>query len=116
MTFVGCVQQYCYSREEKYCPHEDPTDFAYVIHVEENAPELLRRALCRLPVDLVMTGDYQAAERKVGLSRKMLEVCLELGLPVSVLECSPLVLLDLDLLKGINARAPSVVFFSLISA
>jgi hypothetical protein len=46
----------------------------------------------------------------------MLEVCLELGFPVSVLERSPLVLRDLDLLQEINQRAPSVVFFSMISA
>jgi DNA repair photolyase len=62
---------FCYCRETKYCPHDDPADFAYTIQVKENAPELLRRALSRLPVDLVMTGDYQAAERKFGLSRKM---------------------------------------------
>jgi DNA repair photolyase len=46
----------------------------------------------------------------------MLEVCLEQGFPVSVLERSPLVLRDLDLLKEINQQAPSVVFFSMISA
>ena len=86
---VDCVRQYCYCREKHYCPHDDPADFAYVIHVKENAPELLRKALGRLPVDLVMTGDYQAAERKFGLSRKMLEAGLELGFPVSVLERSP---------------------------
>lgn len=116
--YKGCQHgcHFCYAREVKYCPHEDPEDFAYVIHVKENAPELLRRAVSRLPVDVVMTGDYQPAEKKFGVSRKMLEVCLELGFPVSVLERSPLVLRDLDLLKEINQRAPSVVFFSLISA
>ena len=67
-------------------------------------------------MDVVCTGDYQAAERRFGVSRKMLEVCLELGFPVSVLERSPLVLRDLDLFKEINQRAPSVVFFSMISA
>jgi DNA repair photolyase len=46
----------------------------------------------------------------------MLEVCLDLGFPVSVLERSPLVLRDLDLLQEVNQQAPSVVFFSLISA
>jgi len=50
------------------------------------------------------------------VSQRILEVCLELGFPVSILERSPLVLRDLDLLKEINARAPSVVFFSMISA
>jgi DNA repair photolyase len=42
---VDCVQQCCYCRERKYCPHEHPNDFAYVIDVKENAPELLRRIL-----------------------------------------------------------------------
>jgi DNA repair photolyase len=87
-----------------------------VIKVKENAPELLRKALKRLPVDVVITGDYQPAEKKFEVSRRMLEVCLELGFPGSVLERSPLVLHDLDLLKEINQRAPSVVFFSMISA
>jgi len=65
-------------------------------------------------VDVVTTGEYQPAERKFGLPRKMLEVCLELGFPVSVLERSPLVLRDLDLLKEIKDRATAVVFFSII--
>ncbi len=116
--YKGCMHgcEFCYCREEKYYPYDDPRDFAYRIQPKENAPELLRRALSRTPVDLVMTGDYQPAERKFGLSRRMLEVCLELGFPVSVLERSPLVLRDLDLLKEINDRATAVVFFSLISS
>lgn len=116
--YVGCQHGclFCYCRERKYCPHDDPGDFAHIIKVKENAPELLRKALSRLPVDVVITGDYQPAEKKFEVSRRMLEVCLELGFPVSVLERSPLVLRDLDLLKDINARAPSVVFFSMISA
>lgn len=87
-----------------------------MIQVKGNTPDLLRKALSQLPVDLVMTGDYQPAERKFGLSRKMLEMCLELGFLISVLECSPLVLRDLDLLRDIEQRAPSAVFFSLISS
>ncbi len=107
---------FCYCRERKYCPFEEMDDFGYVIQAKENAPDLLRRALSRLPIELVMTGDYQPAERKFGLSRQMVEVCLELGFPVSVLERSPLVLRDLDLIEEINQRAPSVVFFSIISS
>jgi DNA repair photolyase len=116
--YKGCQHgcEFCYCRERKYCPHDDPADFDHIIQVKENAPDLLRRALRRLPVDLVMTGDYQAAEKKFEVSRRMLEVCLELGFPVSVLDRSPLVLRDLDLLREINQQAPSVVFFSLISA
>jgi DNA repair photolyase len=66
-------------------------------------------------VDPVFTGDYQPAERKFGLSRRMLEVCLEAGFPVFVLERSPLVLRDLDLLSAIHERARVIVAFSIIS-
>ncbi len=91
--FIGCQHgcEFCYCRERKYAPYDDPADFAYVIKVKENAPELLRRALARAAVDPVFTGDYQPAERKFGMSRRMLEVCLEAGFPVFVLERSPLV-------------------------
>jgi len=119
--YKGCMHgcEFCYCREEKYYPYDDADlavrdDFAYRIQVKENAPELLRRALGRVPVDLVMTGDYQPAERKFQVSRKMLQVCCELGFPVSVLERSPLVLRDLDLLRQINERTTAVVFFSII--
>jgi DNA repair photolyase len=115
--YKGCQHgcEFCYCREQKYAPHDDPNDFAFRIHVKENAPDLLRRALSRTPVDLIGTGDYQALEKKFGLSRKMLQVCLDLGFPVFVLERSPLVLRDLDLLRDIHDRANAVVAFSIIS-
>lgn len=109
----GCV--FCYCREQKYSPYDDLNDFAYLIKVKENAPDLLRKALSRARVDLVFTGDYQPLERKFGVSRQMLEVCRDLGFPVFVLERSPLVLRDIDLLLEINTRAPSVVAFSILS-
>jgi DNA repair photolyase len=110
--YKGCQHRcfFCYCRERKYCPFEDLNDFGYVVQVKENAPDLLRRA----PVDIVGTGDYQPAEKKYCLSRRMLEVCLELGFPVSVLERSPLVLRDLELLQEINERARAVMMWSII--
>lgn len=115
--YIGCQHgcEFCYCREEKYCPHDDPLDFPYLIKIKENAPLLLRRALSRTPVDLVFTGDYQPVERKFGISRKMLEVCCELGFPVFVLERNPGVLRDLELLQAINQCSPSVVSFSIIT-
>jgi DNA repair photolyase len=110
----GCL--FCYCRERKYCPCDDPADFDHVIRVKENAPALLRRALQHAPLELIATGDYQPAERKFQLSRQMLEVCLELGFPVFVLSRSPLVLRDLDLLSAINQEARAAVVFSAISA
>jgi len=115
--YKGCQHRcfFCYCRERRYCPFEEVDDFGYVFQVKENAPELLRRALSRAPVDIIGTGDYQAAEREFGLSRRMLEVCLVLGFPVFVLERSPLMLRDLDLLQVICDRATTLVFFSIIS-
>jgi len=115
--YMGCQHgcEFCYCREEKYYPFEDVNDFAYQIKVKENAPALLRKALSRAPVDGVFTGDYQPAERKFRLSRQMLEVCLELGFPVFVLERSALVTCDLPLLQAIQQRAWAVVAFSIIA-
>jgi DNA repair photolyase len=119
----GCV--FCYSRERKYIPHKpqdadavynvEADEFSRLIEIKENAPQLLRKALGRVPVDMVFTGDYQPAERRFKLSRQMLEVCLELGFPVFVLTRSPLVTRDLDLLRAINQRSRVVVAFSIIS-
>jgi DNA repair photolyase len=116
--YLGCQHgcEFCYCRERKYAPHDDPLDFAYMIKVKTNAPALLRRALSRAPLDVVGVGDYQPAERKFALSRQMLEVCAELGFPVLVLSRSPLVLRDLDVLQTIRARAAVTVAFSIISA
>ena len=115
--YIGCQHgcEFCYCRERKYAPYEHIEDFPYTIKVKMNAPLLLRRALSRAPVDVVFTGDYQPAERKFGLSRQMLQVCLDLGFPVFVLTRSPLVLRDLDLFRALEHRARAVVAFSLIS-
>jgi DNA repair photolyase len=116
--YIGCQHgcEFCYCRERKYSPYDDPHDFAYCIKVKENAAVLLRKALERASVDLIFTGDYQPAERKFGISRQMLEVCYELGFPVFILERSPLVLRDLDLIQAIHQKARAVVAFSIISA
>ena len=116
--YLGCQHgcEFCYCRERKFCPHDDPADFPYLIRVKENAAVLLRRALARVPRDVIGLGDYQPAERKYRLTRQMLEICLELGFPVFILSRSPLVLRDLDLLQAINERARATVAFSAISA
>lgn len=125
--YLGCQHgcAFCYCRERKYIPHKpqeadtvydgEADEFSHLIKIKENASQLLRKALGRVPVDMVFTGDYQAAERKFKLSRQMLEVCLELGFPVFVLTRSPLVLRDLDLFKAINQRSRAVIAFSIIS-
>lgn len=115
--YLGCQHgcEFCYCREQKFSPYDDPADFSHVIKVKENAPELLRRALKKAPLDAIFTGDYQPAERKFGMSRRMLEVCLEAGFPVFVLERNPDILRDLDLLKAIHEKSRATVAFSIIA-
>jgi DNA repair photolyase len=115
--YLGCQHgcEFCYCREQKFSPYDDPADFAHVIKVKENAPELLRRALRNAPLDAIFTADYQPAERKFQMSRRMLEVCHATGFPVFVLERNPGILRDLDLLKSIHEKARVVVAFSIIS-
>ena len=114
--YIGCQHgcEFCYCREKKYAPYEAIEDFPYMIKIKENAPILLRKALTKVSKDMIAVGDYQPAEKKFKISRKMLEVCLELDFPVFILERSPLVLRDLDLLQEINKRTHVSVLFSII--
>jgi DNA repair photolyase len=123
--YVGCQEGcvYCYWRDEKYnMLARDPaarhlTDpFSQYIKVKTNAPELLRKELSRAQKDVIMLGDYQPAEGKYGLSREMLKVCAELGFPTIVLEKSPLVLRDLDVISEINDRTWACTMFSIVRA
>jgi len=114
--YVGCSHacHFCYCREEKYAHGQDPAEFGQVVRVKENAAELLRQELSRVKVDVVAVGDWSAAERRFRLSRRMLEAILERGFPASILERSPFVLRDMDLIQAIHQKARAVVFFSIV--
>lgn len=115
--YIGCEHgcEYCYSRETKYSRYENPDDFSKIIKIKENAPELLRKELAKVPKDTVIVGDYQPIEKETLLSRRMLEVCLDLGFPVSLLEKSPLVLRDIEVIDEINKKTWASVTFSIIT-
>lgn len=113
--YIGCQFgcEFCYEREPKYLPFTSPDDFDKVIKIKLNAPALLRKELNRVPVDLLSTCDYQPAEKEFGLSRQLLEVALEAKFPVFILDHSPLVTRDLDLIKAINRKTFAAVLFSI---
>lgn len=112
--YVGCEHacEYCYARADKYLHTDLPEDFSRVIKVKRNAAELLRKELKKVEKGVLVTGDYQPAEKRFGLSRKVLEVVRDLEVPVHVVEKSDLVLKDLDVLKEINSKAWVCVSFS----
>lgn len=116
----GCI--YCYARNShEYWGYSAGLDFESRIIVKHNAPDLLRKFFDRkswVPAPISLSGNtdcYQPAERKMLLTRKLLEICLEYRNPVGVLTKNALVLRDLDLLKEL-ARHNLVRVFSSITS
>jgi DNA repair photolyase len=113
--YVGCRNgcEFCYTRGGKYLGRMEPDDFDKVIRVKVNAVDRMRRELPKLPHEIITTGDWQQpAETRYRLSRQLLEVVLEHEFPLFVIERSPLITRDLDLLTDIDARANVTVAWS----
>ncbi|MGB0886577.1 MAG: PA0069 family radical SAM protein [Vicingaceae bacterium] len=100
----GCV--YCYAREShQYWGYGAGLDFERKIIYKPEAPELLEKQFNNKnwkvsPIMLSGNTDcYQPIERKLKITRRLLEVCLKYQHPVSILTKNGLVQRDLDLLK-----------------
>lgn len=116
--YVGCRSgcEFCYLRGNQYLGRRDPETFDTLIQVKTNAAELLRRELERLPPAVITCGDWQQpAEDRFGLSRAMLEILRQLGWPLFVVERSPLITRDVDLLTAIRQNSWAAVALSLSS-
>jgi DNA repair photolyase len=114
--YIGCRSgcEFCYSRGSRYLGKRDPNTFDTLIQVKVNAVELLRKELSRLEPGVIACGDWQQpAEDRYRLSRGMLEVVRDLNFLLFIIERSPLVARDLDLLVEINRRAWVGVLFSI---
>ena len=105
--YRGCEHAcaYCYARPtHEYLGFSSGLDFETKILVKENAPALLRRELAspRWTPQVVaisgVTDAWQPIERKLGLTRRCLEVLLDFRNPVVVVTKSRLVARDADLL------------------
>jgi DNA repair photolyase len=116
--YIGCRSgcEFCYARGGYYLGKRDPATFDTLIQVKINAVELLRKELARLSPDVICCGDWQQpTEDRYRLSRGMLEVVRDSSFPLFIVERSPLLARDLDLLVDINRRAWVGVVFSLSS-
>jgi DNA repair photolyase len=114
--YVGCRSgcEFCYLRGGQYLGRRDPNTFDTLIQVKINAVAQLRAELSRLQPDVIACGDWQQpAEALYRLSRGMLEVVRDLSFPLFIVERSPLVTRDRDLLVEINQRAWVGAVFSL---
>lgn len=112
--YVGCVFgcHFCYFRAERYLRDTSCEDFDRVIRVKINAPQMLRKQLSRAEKNVIALGDWQPAEKKFLLSRKMLEIVRDLNFPVHIIERSPLLVRDLDILEDINRETWCCVSYS----
>ena len=116
----GCV--YCYARNShEFWGYSAGLDFESRIVVKQNAPSLLRKLFeskTWQPAPISLSGNtdcYQPIERKMKLTRKMLELCLEYRNPVGIITKNVLVLRDLDLLQELASRRLVQVYSSVTS-
>ena len=114
--YVGCRSgcEFCYLRGNRYLSQHDPQNFDALIRVKINAIELLHKEMSILEPDVIACGDWQQpAEDRYQLSRRMLEVVYELAHPLVIIERSPLLTRDLDILIEINQKSWVGVIFSI---
>lgn len=105
----GCV--YCYARpSHAYHDLSPGLDFETKIIAKTNADECLRQEISKpayKPKPILIganTDPYQPVESRYQLTRKLLEVCLEKGQPVSLITKSHLIERDLDLLEALAQK------------
>ena len=103
--YVGCQHgcSYCYARfMKRVTGHREP--WGEFVDVKVNAPELLRRELQKKKRDRVWVSGvcdpYQPLEAHYKITRQCLEILAEQDWPVIIQTRSPLVLRDLDIIRG----------------
>ncbi|MBL6446206.1 PA0069 family radical SAM protein [Fulvivirga sp. 29W222] len=100
----GCI--YCYARKtHEYWGYNAGLDFETKIIVKKNAAELLERHLLQRswkPQPIMLSGNtdcYQPIERKLRITRSLLEIFLKYRNPVGIITKNVTVLRDLDILE-----------------
>lgn len=116
----GC--SYCFARPtHAYLNLSPGLDFETRIFAKTNAAELLRRELGKpgyvvKPIALgINTDAYQPIERRLGITRQLIEVMLETRHPFSLITKNALVERDIDLLAPLAAQRLVSVHFSVTS-
>jgi DNA repair photolyase len=113
----GCI--YCYARpSHAYLGLSPGLDFETRLFAKREAPALLARELarpgyrCRTVTLGSNTDPYQPVERRLAITRGILEVLAAHEHPVTIVTKSALVARDLDLLAPMAARRLAQVFVS----
>ena len=116
----GCI--YCYARpSHAYLGFSPGLDFETKILYKDKAAELLRKELAAkkyrcAPIAIgANTDPYQQAEKKLKLTRSIIEVLLECRHPVAIITKSALILRDKDILVELAKNGLVNVHFSITS-
>jgi DNA repair photolyase len=111
---AGLATHNCFARPtHEFLGFSAGLDFETKILVKENAPELLRAELSSprwVPRPLALSGvtdPFQPVEKKLGITRRCLEVLAEFKNPVIIITKNHLVTRDIDLLAEL-AQADAV--------
>jgi len=106
--YAGCQHActYCYARfMKRFTGHKEP--WGEFVDVKINAPDLLQQEINKkLPGRVWISGvcdPYQSIEKKYELTKKCLEILIQYDWPITIQTKSPLVLRDIELLRG-NSR------------
>ena len=117
---AGLATHNCYARpSHEYLGFSAGLDFERRIMVKDDAPELLRatfRSRRWRPEVVALSGNtdcYQPTERKLGITRRCVEVFLEFRNPVAVITKSALVTRDADLYAALAAHGAAHVNVSI---
>jgi DNA repair photolyase len=116
----GCI--YCYARPtHEYLGFSSGLDFETKIMVKHDAHTLLERQFRHRgwkPQVVMLSGDtdcYQPIERKLGITRRCLEVFLRYRNPVSIVTKNALIQRDVELLKELASLNLVLVTISITS-
>jgi len=105
----GCA--YCFARPtHEYWGYSAGIDFERIIMAKKNAPQLLEKFFQKRgykPEPILMSGNtdcYQPIERRLEITRGLLQTCLDYRHPVHVLTKNALVTRDMDILTKLAEK------------
>jgi DNA repair photolyase len=114
----GCV--YCYARPtHEYLGFSSGIDFETKIIVKEDAANLLEHEFKKKsykPETIMFSGNtdcYQPIEKKLRLTRRALQICLDYRNPVSIVTKNSLIERDIDILKKLASMNLVTVLMSI---
>ena len=116
----GCI--YCYARNShEYWGYNPGLDFERVILYKENAPQLLEKHFQNPnwnPSTIVLSGNtdcYQPLEKKLRITRKLLQVFLTYKNPVGIISKNSMIMRDLDIIEQLVNDQLFTAYFSMNS-